>query len=368
MYQLILHHVYRKEAYAIDISGAENDGLVTAVSYLDDGVAPGSGALEFKSPHSRVRVPLNSKGLFEKLFALKIEITVRIDSFGQRRNLVEGDDSFAFFVDPNGYLCGSYNGPQYAGGPPTWQGGNSRDNSPDLVPHTVPLNRWVTLRFEHDGYASLRLYIDDALVAANYMLRSGVPPVVNTGVNIGNWTLSDAYPLDGAIDEVKIWRWDPDDGWGHFLGRDPDHCTAPYWQQLFDWLAEELRDPNRRDQILRLLLCLQEAQIEMVRQLRSKGETAIAENAQFSEAYRSLWQDQPLDSTAMKEWQQRWFDWLIGVVGKEAWNQFADQMQTCLIRSELLDRVPKFDCETEFAGYLMGFGAATGNPFGNPDR
>ena len=32
MYQLILHHVYRNGPYAIDISGAENDGLVTARS------------------------------------------------------------------------------------------------------------------------------------------------------------------------------------------------------------------------------------------------------------------------------------------------------------------------------------------------
>jgi hypothetical protein len=39
MYQLILHHVYRKGPYAIDVSGFENDGLTTAVGYQSDGLS-----------------------------------------------------------------------------------------------------------------------------------------------------------------------------------------------------------------------------------------------------------------------------------------------------------------------------------------
>jgi len=367
MYQLILHHVYRNGPYAIDISGAENDGLVTAVSYLHDGATIGSGALVFKSPHSRIRVPLNRKGLFKKLFALKIEITVRIDALGQRRNLVEGDNSFAFFIDPDGHLWGSYNGPQYAGGPLVWHGANSRDNSPDSVQRKVPIDRWVTLRYEHDGYASIRLYIDNMLAAANYSLRSGVPPVVNTGVIIGNWTLTDAYALDGAIDEVKISRWDPEDSLGHFLSRPLDRCTAPCWKEFFEWFAERLRDPHERERMITLLLCIEKEQTEMVRQLRSKGEKAIVENAKFSEDYRELWQKQPLDSYAMKIWQKRWFKWLIGVIGIDAWMQFSEQMQRCLIGSEMLNHLPEFDCDDGYAGYLMGFATAIGNPFVNYD-
>jgi hypothetical protein len=366
MYQLILHHVYRNGPHAIDLSGAENDGLVTAASYLHDGAEPGSGALVFKSSHARVRVPLNKKGLFKHLFALKIEIVVRIDALGQRRNLVEGDASFAFFLDPDGHLWGAFNGPQYAGGPPVWHGANSRDNAPGGAPHKVPLGRWVTLRYEHDGYASLRLYIDDVLVAANYSLRSGIPPVVNTGINIGNWTLSDAYPFDGAVDEVKIWRWDPDEALGQFLGRPMDRCSAPCWRQLFDWLEQKLRDPHERLRILRMLHCIGAAQNDMLRLLRSKGEDAIAANAEHSEKYRKLWQ-QPLDSDAMRGWQQDWFKWLISVVGEDAWCQYTERMQHCLIDSDLLNRLPGFDCDPEFAAYLMGFGEATGNPIAHDD-
>lgn len=363
MYQLILHHIYRNGPFAIDISGAESHGLVTAASYSHAGAKPDSGALVFKSPHSRVRVPLGPTGLFQRLFALKIEVTVRIDALGQRRNLVEGDDSFAFFVDPDGHLWGAYNGPQYAGGPKIWQGANSRDDAPDGgEPQKVPVNRWVTLRYEHDGFASIRLFVDGALVAANYKLRSGVPPVVNTGVSIGNWTLSDAYTFDGAIDEVKIWRWDPDDGMGHFLARPLDKCTAPCWKEQLDWLAARLRDPNDGPRLASAMRCLGAAQNEMVRLVRSKGEDAIRINAKLSAEYRKLWMQQPLDSQAMRHWQKRWFEWLVATVGEAAWKDYVERVQRCLIASEVLNRLPKLGCDQGFVGYLLGFGEATGNP------
>ena len=211
MYQLILHHVYRKGPYAIDISGAQNDGLVTAAGYIDDGVAMASGALTFKSPYARVRVP--PRPLWQNLFALKIEVVVRVDALGGRMNLVEGADLFVFFVDDLGRLWGTVNAEQYPGGPLTWQGASSAFNAPDSIVRTIPVGKWVTLRFEHDGYASARLYMDNELIAANYGLSSGVPSVGAAGVNIGNWTIADQYQLNGAIDEVKIWRYDPDDRW-----------------------------------------------------------------------------------------------------------------------------------------------------------
>jgi hypothetical protein len=91
MYQLILHHVYRKGPYAIDVSGFENDGLTTAVGYQSDGIAPGSGALTFNALGARVRVP--PKSPWSRLFALNIEMVVRVDALGGRQNLVEGADS-----------------------------------------------------------------------------------------------------------------------------------------------------------------------------------------------------------------------------------------------------------------------------------
>jgi hypothetical protein len=370
MYQLILHHIYRNGPYAIDLSGAENDGLVTAVSYQHNGVSSGSGALVFKSPHSRVRVP--PKPIWRHLLALKIEIVVRVDAFGQRRNLVEGDDSFSFFVDPAGYLWGTFNGPQYAGGPLTWHGANSRDNSPDGIGRKVPANKWVTLRFEHDGYASVRLFIDDSLVAASYSIVAGVLPVSPAGVNIGTWTLSDTYTLDGAIDEVKIYRYDPDDMLGHFLCRPLDKKSAACWAVSFDWLTNALRDPGKRNRILDLMKCIAEAQNEAIRLLRSKGEDAITKNKKLSSEYHKLWCEKPIDGREMRQWQEEWFKLMIDTIGRDAWESLIRHVQTCLMRSELLRALPEFaqlkKCDPDFAGYLMGFDLAADKVYGKGEK
>lgn len=357
MFQLILHHTYRKGPYAIDISGTESDGLVTAAGYVDSGIAAGSGALTFKSPYARVRVP--AKPVWKHLYALKVEIVVRVDALGSRRNLVEGADSFSFAVDGTGVLWGTFFGPEYKGGPPTWHGANSGTNSPDGASHRVPVGKWVTLRFEHDGFASLRLFIDDKLVAARYSLVAGVPPVTAAGVNVGNWTLTDQYQLDGAVDELKIWRYDPDDVLGHFLCRNLDGKSAPCWSLWFDWLADLLRDPDKRDRVIRLLQCISSAQTEMLRQIRSKGEAAIDESAKLGAEYRDLWCDAPIDGHRMLDWQKRFMQFLLATVGNEAVNALLQQVRRCYTLSELQPHVPRYAdparCDPAFAEYIRGY-------------
>jgi hypothetical protein len=363
MYQLILHHPYRKGPYAIDISGGENDGLVTAAGYLDHASSPGSGALTFKSPHARVRVP--PKPVWNHLFALQIEIIVRVDAFGQRRNLVEGADSFAFFIDELGRPWGTFNAPQHKGGAPTWHGASSATHSPDGVKHTVPIGRWTTLRFEHDGYASLRIVMDGKLIAGNYSLVSGIPPVTAAGVTIGNWTIADQYQLDGAVDDLKIWRYDPDDGLGHFLCRELDAQSAPCWAFQFDWLAELLRNSDTRERVIRLINCVAAAQTEVLRQIRAKGESAIAENSKLAKEYRKLWCDAPIDSRKMKDWQKQFITFLVNTIGQAPLDAILKQVEQCYLNSELADYAPTYidlaRCDPQFIGYIEGFIAALGH-------
>lgn len=357
MFQLILHHTYRKGPYAIDVSGTESDGLVTAVGYLDHGVAPGSGALSFKSPNARVRVP--PKPIWKHLHALKIEVVVRIDALSARHNLVEGADSFAFGLDADGHLWGTFFGPEFKGGPPTWHGTNSATDSPDGIAKIVPVGRWVTLRFEHDGYASLRLFIDDVLVAGRYSLVAGVPAVSDAGVNIGNWTIADQYQLDGAVDEIKIWRYDPDDVLGHFLCRDFDKQSAPCWALWFDWLGDTLRDPQRGDQVIRLIRCIASVQTEVLRLVRANGEHTIGQSQRLAEEYRDLWCAGPIDGPRMLAWQKRFMKFLLETVGQEALDALFLQIRQCYESSELQAQVPEsFDpvrCDPAFAGYIKGF-------------
>jgi hypothetical protein len=370
MYQLILHHLYRKGPYAIDVSGAQNDGLVTAAGYLDHGVGPGSGALLFKSPYARVRVPPGP--LWRDPFALKIEVVVRVDALGSRRNLVEGADSFAFFLDEKGRVWGSVNGSQYPGGPRTWQSANSALNGPAGVVKVVPIRKWVRLRLEHDGYASLRVYLDDKLIAANYGLMSGVPSVGAAGVNIGNWTIADQYQLDGAIDEVKIWRFDPEDGLGHFLGRKFDEHNAPCWGKYFDRLAVAMRDPQTRPRILALMSCIAGAQREILRQIRAAGEGAIEQNSRLAEEYRKIWRDGEIDGPEMKRWQKDFTRFLFDTIGKGTVDGAIARVMVCFARAEFQSYSPQScnpaKCDPAFAGYIAGFSALLGKPIGNATR
>jgi hypothetical protein len=310
MYQLILHHNYRLGGQAVDLSGANQHGFVTGAGFEPDGIALNSGALVFKQSSARIRVP--KRGIWDSLFALKIEIWVRAEAFGARRNLVEGDNSFAFAIDKHGFLWGTFHAPQIPGGALVWHGANSQINSPNGVPQKVPLNAWVKLSFVHDGYASLRLYIDDILVAANYSLISGIPPVGNAGVHIGNWTLSDQYTFNGQIDEVKIYRYDPDEAYVQFFCRDLNTKSAPCWQNLFQELVKLHEHGSTTEQFAAFIKCIAYLQTEIIRAIRAKGEMVIKENERLTAKYRELWCKGEIDGPEMQAWQEEWLSWLKG--------------------------------------------------------
>jgi hypothetical protein len=118
MFKLILHHTYEVLGEAFDLSGFGNHGFRTSAPFQPNGMSANSGALSFNSGPSRVRV--TDKAVWAELAALKIEVLVFMDNLGQRRNLVEGDSTFAFFIHPDGVLWGTYYG--LAGRQPRWTG------------------------------------------------------------------------------------------------------------------------------------------------------------------------------------------------------------------------------------------------------
>ena len=108
---------------------------------------------------------------------------------------------------------------------------SDEEHSPDGQFHEVPRNRWVTLGFYHDGFAKAQLTIDDAIVAEVAVAR-GVPGVQGEGVAIGN-RLGRGQPMPGTIDEVRIWRSDPNAMRREFLCRPYNAKTAQCWEALF---------------------------------------------------------------------------------------------------------------------------------------
>lgn len=357
MFELILHHQYNLLGEAIDLSPAANHGAVRNVQFLPDGRAPHSGALQFSQPNGRVRV--RDAAVWGRLHALKIEAWLKLDVLGRRRNIVEGDGSFAFFIHPDGVLWGTFYAPTVPGGPRIWHGANSATYSPDSQIRTVPLGDWVKLTYVHDGVASLRLFINDQLVAANYNLISSVPAVHSLGVHIGNWPAGDLYPFAGEIDEVKIWRYDRDAAYKQFLCRPMDSSAMACWVDVFNLIATRASDPHRREQLAGLMRCLRDAQQQLIRAVRARGEVAISECQYFARKYRELWCEGRANSMEMRELLEEWLKWLRESVGAELMHSYLETIKECWGQFgwEVKFEKDLAECDPDFAEYLETFTA-----------
>lgn len=327
MFKLILHHTYKLAGEAIDISDNENHGFRTAAPFLPDGRSSGSGAIQFSGGPSRIRV--TTKPVWQNLRALKIETWVKLEALGQRRNLVEGHLSFAFFIEPDGILWGTFLGPATPGGSPTWHGANSKTHAPDGTPRTVPRNKWVKLTYLHDGIASLRLYIDDVLVAANYNLISGVPSLGADGVHIGHWPGDDRYTLAGEIDEVKIWKYDPEAAYKQFFCRPLDKEQMRCWREVFKDMADLLRDKEKSQMFIGVMRCLWDVVEDFVRAIHSKGEAAINANREFSRRYREIWCKGDLKSEEVRAFLREWRAWIDELLGPDYMDGFRQRINDC---------------------------------------
>jgi hypothetical protein len=350
MFRLCLHYPYTHVAEAIDVSGADNHGRVRDVSFVPNGTARNSGALSFDVPSSRVAVV--DRPAFAHLHALKIETVVRVRSLGQRRNLVEGHLSFAFYIHGNGVMQGTYLGRTSPGGPLTWQGVETHMDTPDGITRLIPINRWVKLTYLHDGFASLRLFVDDELAAAKYNFSSPIRPVGWRGVHIGNWPDADAYNFDGEIDDVRIWRWEPNAAYYQFFCRRPGKC----WKEIYGRIGEWAAGPEGRERLRQLLLCIGMAQTEIIRSVRSQGEDAIKRNDDFARRYRDLWCRNAIDGDEMKALLSEWLAWLQELIGRTRFAELLQQMKHCFKATGLGDDwagLRDFEvCDPAFAAYI----------------
>jgi hypothetical protein len=310
MFTPILHHPYRRVAEAIDVSGAGNHGLTRSVGISQDGQSPGSGALIYGVAGSRAWVP--PRPAFSRLHALKIETIVRVRSLGQRRNLVEGHESFAFFIHPDGSLLGTALSRVSPGGPWGWYGADSV-LAPVGPPATVPLDRWVRLTYVHDGFASIRLFIDGTLVAVNSTLHSPIRPVGPRGVHIGNWPDADHYTFHGDIDDVRLWKWEPDAAYHNFFCRHTCDC----WGRLFGAMGDAASGPEGRERLRSLLQCVGALQTEIVRAVRRQDPATLHRVEALARRYRALWCRGDIGGDDMRQLLQEWLKLLERILGEQ---------------------------------------------------
>jgi hypothetical protein len=286
--ELIFLSHFRVSRPALDESDFLNHGTCVDTAFRADGAKQGSGALQF-GPSAVVRVP--SSPSWDELKGLVIDIMVRFDGsdFSSRRNLVEGDGCFAFYVAAGGELRFDYFGLVAGQTTPGWHGVSSLSDAvgPGL---SLEHGRWVRLRASFDALTTARLWVDGQQVAQKSGFRTGIGSTGGAGVSIGNWTLSDQFPLLGALDWVAVWKLDADAVNHEFVER-LDPVATNGWSGFVNCLAEHVNE----DDLLALLARYEQLLLAINECITDGDPGARNEIYSLFERYNALWLSNRLD-------------------------------------------------------------------------
>jgi hypothetical protein len=308
--ELILNHTYSGwGGLPVDLSDYDSHGRASLVDFLPDGATSGSGALTFTAKNSRVSVPATPAQ--KSLTAVKVEVTARNRFFLHNRleTLVAGHNSFTFYlVNEARELHAAFFGKSTIPGANT-DGLSSVDNGVVFPRWTMPVNTWVKLVFVHDGLNTMRLYADGQLIAQRTNLLASVPPVGPLGISIGNEPDKDTQCfLGNDIDEVKVWRLDPNLMDRQFLTRPMNNDVAACWTRFFASLRKALKqNPECASKINAAITAIID---ELQRAILSQGLEARARYINTCIRYRHLWKEGHIDGPAMAELVAEWIAWL----------------------------------------------------------
>ncbi len=359
MYRKICHHNYRYQGLAFDDTSFENHGLSHQTTFEPNGSAAGTGAARFAASGSRIRIANNPS--WQHLKALRVQMLVRLDAYSHiRANLVEGHGAFAFYIEESGILAATVFGAETLGGPKVWHGVSSTPPySPDGLTHVVPVNQWVVVGVEHDGFANFILTIDGQVVGQRNDLVSSVPSVGGHGVNIGNWPDGDAYTLHGMIDELTIEKYDQDALTNEFTSRPLTPAEGNCWLDMIQAITAAIRSGD--EQVRSAANILQWMRDQFVRQIAKQGPAIQKKNAEFAARFIDLWSKGWLGTPEMEKLLREWLCWLKTVVGVDL-----EALVTAMTNpgpvivsrpprldlSNLIERLGTRACDTDFILFL----------------
>ena len=352
MWELICHHTYKWQGRPVDVSRYNNPAETAGGVFSADGIAPGSGAWRFVKSNAHVHVPPGPG--WSPLGAIKVELTVRLtDPSAYPQVLIQADQSFGVFVKHQ-ILFGFFVGNSIYPGM-TSDGFNTFQDGMDSPGYRLPFGAWTTITFHHDGASQMRLYADGVPVTVARPILAAVPPVGPKGVSIGNG-LGGGMPFGGDIDEVKVWRVDPNTEFLDFIARPMDRPTIDCWARFRDDLARALAQhpdcARKLDADFTALLH------QLAQAVRAKGPESQQRLADVQKEFRRLWQQGRLNGPEMTRLINDWLTWLrlVGGPGTSDSAVLAFQQAPCL--QLLLGELKIPDCDPQLAALLQLVGAA----------
>lgn len=316
MLKLVLDHDYKQPFPAVDTSPFSNHGVVLNASHLPHGAQLNTGALHFTEPSSSVRVPMRQ--CWQRIGSIAVEAIVALEPAATRRNIIEGDGSFALFVNADDTIAASVYSLTDGSTSPAWNVVSSATHSPDGTKRKVSSKEWSKILFQHDGITRARIFIDGQLAAVRGDYRSGVPSVAGAGVVVGNWTLTSQYAFKGAIDRVRVWKLDEQAMLDAFTDR-LDAKAQDAWDDIVACLHRSLNADQRV-----LLGRLFEDWEQILRELtRAVHGASPADREAFLELltrYKAMWRSNQLNQPSGADLMQKLFELFERLAGA-AWMQ-----------------------------------------------
>ena len=335
MWQLICHHTYKFEGYAVDLSPFHNDGAKSdTTKYLPDGRTPGNGSLRFENQTDRVTIGANPS--LTNLGAIKVATVARIDAGrASVRIFTHGDQAFVFGIDADGFLIARI------------FGGSAFCKSD----RPVPTGRWMDLGMSFDGIGLLEVNIAGE-PAGDLLIPAGLADVTGRGLAIGNaHDHAHGGPLLGQIDDMQVWRYHPNSILDQFCTRPIDEATAQCWMALFIGIRRAIALDPQCGQALRI-------QIKTLvdRALRvsdSLPPSQRRELLQLLQKYLELWSTDDLSSTEMQTAIKK----LSALLKAGGFDLVTDPDAIALAQSTCLRKLQAMidgvGCDVSFASFLQ---------------
>ena len=176
-----------------------------------------------------------------------------------------------------------------------WNSVSTAINSPSGVAITLQPGVWSFISVVFDRFGRVRVWIDEALAGVRTDFTVGVKSVEAAGIVIGNWTLSNQYALNGAIDSVRVWKEDPVAPITQFVSRLRTESERQAWDRFFDCLARA--NPDRLAQYAELSRELEAIQRSVIEGLYNASEAERAEFLALLRAYLDAWSGNSISSS-----------------------------------------------------------------------
>ena len=189
----LLHFSYENHA-ALDETGRGFNGRVELPApdrWRDAPVEGIATAIRFDHPESKIVV--STRPEFGGWHGLRVRVYFNADNEPRRLNLVEGDGSFALFIEPGGVLRGTIND-----GSPEWWGISSQANK-------VMPGHWHFAELLYDSGQLLALSLDGQLLGVRITAGLPIRPVATAGIRVGYWPGGDSrYTFRGWMGPVWV--------------------------------------------------------------------------------------------------------------------------------------------------------------------